>query len=409
MSDTFTPEELHTLREHGIVIHADRMLYGVQPPLPQARIDEIEALCAAPLPPALIALWRKTAGGELAYDLRATMDGNDEALSWSELFYDGSEHYRDLQGWIEHEQECAEEAAEESGTEWDGKLRYLPIGGFEYCDRIYVVVAPGPHYGSVVAWKRGLPGWTHTLQQDAIVTFADDLDGAFAALNLESDPETDLDSPGVFLLEYLDERVESAGLPRPLADKLGAFYRAAMLDWRGPLADGSLLREPRLASLALAHAVAENDAGLVRHLALLGMRFDAPLRGSATPVDVALMGHADEAARALIEAGAPVPADALNHIDKQPDPGLVALLLDRGATACGLSMAKCVACGSPEAARLVAQAAGPGITASFEEARASLAADYKESLRRVRTGKLSHYLGEAGLAERLENLKAFTA
>lgn len=106
MSDTFTPEELHTLREHGIVIHADRVLYGVQPPLPQARIDEIEALCAAPLPPALIALWRKTAGGELAYDLRATMDGNDEALSWSELFYDGSEHYRDLQGWIEHELEC---------------------------------------------------------------------------------------------------------------------------------------------------------------------------------------------------------------------------------------------------------------------------------------------------------------
>lgn len=409
MSDTFTPDELHALREHGIVVHAGRVLYGVQPALSQARIDEIEALCAAPLPPALLALWRKTAGGELAYDLRATMDGNEEALSWSELFYDGSEHYRDLQGWIEHEQECAEEAAEESGTDWDGKLRYLPIGGFEYCDRIYVVVAPGPQYGSVVAWKRGLPGWTHTLQQDAVVTFADDLDGAFAALSLEEDPETHLDSPGVFLLEYLDERVESAGLPQALADKLVAFYRRAMLDWRGPLADGSLLRESRLASLALAHAIAQDDAALVRQLAALGMRCDAPLRGSATPVDVALVGHAEAAARALIEAGAPVPADALTHVDRQPDPALVALLLDRGATPDGLAMAKCVACGSPESARLVARAAGPGISASFEEARTALAADYKESLRRVRTGKLSHYLGEAGLAERLDNLKTFTA
>ena len=153
----------------------------------EARIDEIEAVCAGPLPQALRELWRLTAGGELAYDLHAQMDGNEEALSWSELFYDGSDQYRDLAGWIEHEQECAEEAAEESGEALDGKLRYLPIGGLEYCDRIYVYLGPGAQAGGIVAWKQGLPGWTHALQQDGIATIADDLRGAFAELCLEED------------------------------------------------------------------------------------------------------------------------------------------------------------------------------------------------------------------------------
>ena len=111
MSEPFTADEIQSLRQHGIALFAERVLIEVQPPMSEARIAEIEAACAGPLPDALRDLWRLTAGGELAYDLHARMDGNEEALSWSELFYDGSDHYRDLAGWIEHEQECADEAA----------------------------------------------------------------------------------------------------------------------------------------------------------------------------------------------------------------------------------------------------------------------------------------------------------
>ena len=408
MSEFFSPGELLALREHGIVLFADRVLIDVQPPLSDARMAEIEAACAGPLPQALRDLWQLTAGGELAYDLRAQMEGNEEALSWAELFYDGSSHYRDLQGWIEHEQECADEAAADAGEAWNGKLRYLPIGGFEYCDRIYVAVEPGAGAGSVVAWKQGLPGWTHALQQDGIATVAADLHSAFAALCLETDPEQDVDSPGIRVLEYVDERVSDHGLPQGLADKLIAFYRRALVDWRSLLAAGELGQTPHLAKLALQHALAHDDAGLVQQLAAQGMRFDQPLRGSAQPVDVALMQHACTAAQALIEAGASVSDKAIHRFDRAPPPALVALLLASGAAADGLGVARCVACGSPDAARLVAKAGGEGIAAAFAEARNAMAGSYQEDLRRVRAGKLGHYLGADGLAERVANLQEFS-
>lgn len=407
MSEFFTSGELQALREHGIAVFADRVLIDVQPPLPDARIAEIQTLCEGPLPPALLDLWRLTAGGELAYDLRAQIDGNQEALSWSELFYDGSDHYRDLQGWIEHEQECAQEAADD-GAAWNGKLRYLPIGGFEYCDRIYVAVAPGPHAGSVVAWKQGLPGWTHALQQDGIATIAPDLHAAFAALCLETDPEQDQDSTGLRVLEYLDERVSDHGMPQPLADRVVAFYRRALVDWRGPLEAGTLAGNAGLAAMALQHALSHDDAGLVRRLAAQGVRFDVPLRGSAQPLDVALMQHAHAAAQALLDAGAPVSPTAIHRIDRQPPAGLVAALLAQGAVADALGVARCVACGSPEAARLVAQACGEGLAQAYAQVRDSMATRYQEDLKRVRAGKLGHYLGADGLADRVANLREFS-
>lgn len=406
MGDDFSADEIQSLRQHGIALFADRVLIAVQPPMSEARIDEIEAVCAGPLPQALRELWRLTAGGELAYDLHAQMDGNEEALSWSELFYDGSDQYRDLAGWIEHEQECAEEAAEESGEAWDGKLRYLPIGGFEYCDRIYVDLGPGGQAGGIVAWKQGLPGWTHALQQDGIATIADDLRGAFAALCLEEDPE-DPDSTGIRVLEYLDERVADHGMPQALADKLAAFYRRALVDWRGPLAAGTLAQSPRLANLALRHALANDDGALVAQLAAQGMGFGQPLRGSATALEVALMQHAYAAAQALLRAGAPVSADALHRFDRQPPAELVAQLLARGARADGLGVARCVACGAPDVARQIVAAGGEGVAAAYAEARDAMLARYEEDLRRVRAGKLGHYLGADGLAERVANLRAF--
>ena len=153
----FTTDELSTLREHGIVLFAERVIFDAQPPMPSQQIEAVQALCSGPLPEALVALWQETAGGRLDYDLSLEMNGNLEGISWNELFWDGSDAYHDLQGWIEHEQELAQEAAEENGTPWTGKLTHLPFGGFEYTDRIYAVVEPGAGHGQIVAWKKGLP------------------------------------------------------------------------------------------------------------------------------------------------------------------------------------------------------------------------------------------------------------
>ncbi|WP_252406521.1 hypothetical protein, partial [Acinetobacter pittii] len=78
------------------------------------------------------------------YDLEVDYDGHRHPFSFSELFYPDSDGYHDLWGWIEHERELAAEAAAEEGRDWNGKLAYLPFGGFEYLERLYVCVEPGP-------------------------------------------------------------------------------------------------------------------------------------------------------------------------------------------------------------------------------------------------------------------------
>ena len=182
MSDYFSTNELVTLREHGIVLYADRVIFEAQPPMPADQIAAVQARCAGPIPQPLLGLWQHTAGGRLDYDLTLRMNGNEESIRWSELFFNGSDGYRDLQGWITHEIELIEE---EDST-GDGKLTALPLGGFESMDRIYAVVEPGAGHGQVLAWKQGLPpAWTHALHEDGLGIIAPDLHAAFAALRLD--------------------------------------------------------------------------------------------------------------------------------------------------------------------------------------------------------------------------------
>ncbi|MDN4586894.1 SMI1/KNR4 family protein [Xenophilus aerolatus] len=412
--DFFTADERATLRAHGIVLFAQRVIFDAQPPMPQAQIDAVQALCAGPLPAGLLALWRETAGGQLDYDLRLRMGDNDEAISWSELFWNGSDGYHDLQGWIEHELELAGESAADDGVEWDGKLSYLPIGGFEYLDRIYVIVdALHPANGEVLAWKKGLPAaWQHRLHEDSLATLADSVEGAFAALHLDEDPlsPTGDHFSGQALLEYLDERHESHGLALELSDKLVTFYRQAMRDWRGALQAGTLAEDAGLAHIGLRHAIHTDDAALVRALAGAGIGLDAPLQGSANAVDLAVGHGAWSAAAALLDAGAPVAADVLDSIDHALAPELTARLLAAGAQPDADAMAQCVACGAPASARLIGEALrarGEDVPHAFDAARARLLEDLEGSLAKVREGRLSHYLGAEGLMQRAEHLRAF--
>lgn len=416
MDTTFSPAELATLREHGIVLFANRVIFDAQPPMAVEQIAAVQAQCAGPIPQPLLALWQHTAGGRLDYDLTLAMDGNQEAISWSELFFHDSEGYHDLPGWIAHEQEIAEEAAVEAGHAHSGLLTHLPIGGFEYLDRIYVVVEAGAEHGQVIAWKQGLPpAWTHRLHEDGISPIAADLYGAFAALHLNEDPLAPAGDyfSGQALIEHLDDRHEEHGLDLDLMDKLIAFYRRAMVDWRTPLADGTLRHHPALAQLAVRHAIATDDGELVAELAAAGVPFDGPLQGSAIATDVAIGHGAFVATAALVRAGAPVAPDALAHIDSAISPELTAALLANGAEPSVAAMVRCVACGAPASARLIGEACaqvGIDVPAAFDTDRAVALAELESALAKVRdpAEAYGHYLGAEGLAERIQHLRDFS-
>ena len=409
----FTTDELSTLREHGIVLFAERVIFDAQPPMPSQQIEAVQALCSGPLPEALVALWQETAGGRLDYDLSLEMNGNLEGISWNELFWDGSDGYHDLQGWIEHEQELAQEAAEENGTPWTGKLTHLPFGGFEYTDRIYAVVEPGAGHGQIVAWKKGLPpAWTHALHEDSVNTVAPDLRGAFAALRLDEDPLAPTGDyfSGQTLLGYLDDRHQDHGLDLDLMDKVVTFYCRAVVDWRTPLAEGTLRHQPQLARVALRHAIATDDAKLLAELAAAGVDFDGPQQGSALATDVAVSHGAFAAAAALVRAGAPVAADALRNIDGQISPELTSALLDNGAEPNVAAIVKCAACGAPAGALVIAVAcakAGTDVAPAFVAERDAMLLDLEGSLAKMQGGKYGHYLGQEGLAERIDHLQTF--
>ncbi len=413
MNEYFGDEELALLRTHGIVLFAKRVIFDAQPPMPTDRIEAVQALCAGALPPELLALWRVTAGGRMDYDLHLHMNGNEESLNWSVLFWNGGDTEHSLQGLIDHEIEGANEAAREGGHAWDGKLTLLPFGGFEDCDRVYAVVEPGPDYGHVLAWKQGLPSaWSHEMHEDGMTTVAQDLCAAFEAMRLDEDP---LEPAGDYftgqaLLAYLDERHQAHGLDIELMDRLVAFYRRAMVDWRTPLAAGTLSQDGPLSRIALRHAIATDDDALVAQLAAAGIALDGPLHGSAIATDLALNHGAYAAAEALVRAGAPVAHDALDYIDSAVSPELVSLLLARGAEPSATAIAECVACGAPAAARLIAGAYAQthdDLPSAYAAVRDDMLAELESSLVEVHAGRLTHYLGLAGLTKRVDHLQSF--
>ncbi len=250
-----SPAERQLLLAHRLAVFDGCVVYDAQPPVSAEHVQRLAEGLAGPIPEELLRLWRTCFGGRLGYDLEVDYDGHRHPFSFSELFYPDSDGYHDLWGWIEHERELAAEAAAEEGRDWNGKLAYLPFGGFEYLERLYVCVEPGPEHGAVIAWSHGLPpAWAGRLHQDSLTRLADDVGGLFRLLSFEQDPFDAENACGVAdeLLEALDA-LEAAGEPgKALKGRLEVLLRQRILDWRPALADGSLAAEPRLRQLALA-------------------------------------------------------------------------------------------------------------------------------------------------------------
>lgn len=410
MSVSFSSEEIAILRSYGIVLFAERVIFAAQEPMSKEDIAAVESLCSGKIPSSLLDLWSLTAGGRLAYDLKVEMAGREEPISWTELFYNGSKTYRDLKGWIQHEQELCEESAEDSDREWNGKLDFLPFGGFEYLDRVYVVVAPGSDYGKVLAWKQGLPpAWEFCLNEDSVATFADDLYAAFAKLYVQEDPRDPNAkyAMGEELLKYLDKQVVN-GLSRQLADKVISYFCQASIDWEGALEDGSICSKPVFANAAIRHAIVNDDGDLIGRLAKVKIDLDKPLQGRAIPTEFAMVSAKFLALQALIDAGAPVSENILQRLNRAVPASLMSAILEKGAQPNLNVVVNCAACGAPDSARLAAaRCTGDDLKKSFEQTKSALLKSLEKDLKLVRAKKLGHYLGEEGLALRVSNLKQF--
>jgi hypothetical protein len=314
--------ERRACAEAGVVVYADRLILDAQPPVDDATLAAVAQRCAGPLPAPLVDLWRTAFGGRLCYDLRAELGRDDVAVSFRELFYPDSDDYQDLWGWIEHEQELA------SG----GRLSYLPIGGFEYLDRIYVTTADGPGHGAVMCWQQGLPaGWELT-EGDRAAPIAADLPALFSQLVLESDPWEAASGDGADLRDAVEE-LSRGGDPRlrTAAGKLRHLVQAAVLDWRGALREGTLAGRRRLRRLALERAATGDDLDLMRTLVAQGCDPAEQVRGGLTPIDVAVAHRALTVVRWLLERQVPVD-NTLRVGARTVDLGLAEELLRRGAS-----------------------------------------------------------------------------
>lgn len=286
----FTPAQQQLLREHRLACFAGRIIHDAQPPISDAQLAEVELRLRSKLPPELVALWRCAFGGRLDYELCVDYGGHLHPYSFNELFYPDSDGYHDLWGWLEHEQECAADVATENGQEWDGRVGFLPIGGFEYLERVYVCVEP-EEFGVVYAWSRALPpAWPLRLHEDALTRVADDLNGLFALLGFDEDPFAEGADAGQELLEALDELAASGAEGEALAQQLQDSLRPLVRDWRAALEQGNIAGVGVLQRLALTHAVRSSDIELLEQLRAQGCDLGQLLTGGGNgPVHARVM------------------------------------------------------------------------------------------------------------------------
>lgn len=217
----FTDEEVRLMRELNIAVFRGKLIFDAQPPITFAQLAEVEKQINGEVPPGLVALWRTSFGGQLDYDFELSLEERLIATSLCELFYPDSNHYRDLEGWIDHERYIVACAAERRGDPIPSRAEFLPFGGFEYVDRFYVSLRE-TDYGSVHYYQDRLEG-------DIVAEAASSIADLFDRLGLNENPfdsESDDDSCGMELVKRILE-VESE-YPR-IAEKLTSVVRESIV------------------------------------------------------------------------------------------------------------------------------------------------------------------------------------
>lgn len=330
-----SPAENEVLREARLAVFRGVVICDAQPPIQSRVLAEVQKRLTGPIPSELIDLWRVAFGGRLSYDLRATFPGNHQvSLSFTELFFPGSDGYRDLWGWMDHEQELAEESARARGDVSSESLSVLPFGGFEYLERLYVVVPPHAEAGTVVAWRQGLPpAWLFSHHDDRVSVVAKGVNALFDALNLERDPWTadpNTHPTGLEMLEAIDELAKLGSAGRSASDKLVSLVKARIVDWRAAVRDGSVARRPLALALALENAAHHDDVELLSQLKALECDLATPVQGGTSALEHAFAHGSMRVARSLIGEGLSV-TGALRYGAHVVDLDFARELLAKGA------------------------------------------------------------------------------
>jgi hypothetical protein len=390
----FTEAELEALKSEHLAVFEGRIIHQALPPVDGKVLKEIEKRCAGPLPEGPIALWKVAFGGKIDYDLRVSFGDHHAKFSFQEIFYPKSNGYRDLWGWIEHEEELAQEAADEDETEWSGKLDFLPFGGFEYLDRLYVHVIPGPDYGAVIAWMQGLPpAWRLRLHEDSVARVADDVPSLFRLLALEQDPATlgDAFGSGRELLSTIDALGARGSSGASAAAKFRSPVSGTILDWRAAIENGSIATNERLRRLAFEAAARDDNVQLTMRLAGLGCSLTEKISGGGTLLDHALVHGSMALVRFLLDRNVPV-LDAIRNGSGVATKELVEELLKRGAEPDPSGALGAVRQGHVDGAVLIVQALSetePFAPSQLAERALQFADQEEDSARRVETGKMS--------------------
>ncbi len=344
-------EEIVTPDGSRIAIFENCLILNAQPAITDAQLCDVEKLAGRPVPPGLVALWQTAYGGDLDYDLKVDFNGHVASFSFSEIFYPGSEGYHDLLGWIEHEFECALEAEDEDAK--NGRLPFLPFGGFEYLDRMYVCLEEGEDYGAVFAWMRGLPpAWSLRLHNDSLARIADDVPALFQLLALDVDPFAPDRPEFCSGCDMADLISEIGAQDLETADRLTALVRANILDWKASLEAGKIAEDDRLRRLALDDAATRGDLNLVALLSEQGCDLNERFGGGGNLLDHFLAHGHNEPVDALIALGIDS-SNAIISAASEASPETVRKLIGLGAKVDTVSALTAALQGLPESAKLM--------------------------------------------------------
>lgn len=288
----FTAAERQTLAELQIAVFRNKIILDAQLPITPAQLAAVQAKVDGKLSPDLLALWNASFGGALDYDYEVRFGEHLYTASLRELFYPGSEHYDDLNGWIENEIEVLQEVAEARDEPIPRKTPVVPFGGFEYLERFYVSLLP-EEYGAILVYARGIP-WKGRLNEDSVTVAADSLGTLFDQLALYQDPY-EVDPEEYACGGDMVARIAEIAADHPeLAAKLKRLLRASVIDWRRivlttDFANPISPAEAQALRLGLRYAVNHSDLQTIDQLHLHGAPFDVTLNGTQGALGLAMM------------------------------------------------------------------------------------------------------------------------
>lgn len=408
----FTDGEKQLLRDLRIAIFRNKIILDAQPPVTDAQLAEVEKKIDGKVSPELLALWKTSFGGALDYDYEIAFGDYLYTASLRELFYPGSDHYRSLNGWIEHELELGQEIAEERGEPIPERTPFIPFGGFEYLERFYVSLRPN-EYGKVVVYAKGIP-WKGRLNEDSVATVATSVAELFDQLSLNEDPFDEKSSEYASGKDMV-ERILAIEAEHPeLAKKLKEIVRSSIFNWQAVVeaADftGRLsVKESRALRLALEFAVNRQDVGIIDQLHKKGAPFNQTLRGTGGVLGFAMAKQAFGIVDRLLELKVDVGSAPIIHATGCPDELLLRLIkygvrFDEEAI---YSAAETGALDGAIALVHCEQIVKPKTVAQITDAAAERAVRHDEDAVKVETGKLGSYLTPDQYRERAKLLRNF--